>query len=262
MSNYVYAWHPNSQGAAGLAKGLGIRRIRHEDSRFQGGPRHTVINWGAAQPPQSVLVSTVVNNPQAIARCANKLTFFQTMSASQNAPRLPEWTSDAAEALRWHKAGEQVVARTVLNGHSGKGIVFLSEANDLGKALNAPLFTKYKKKLEEFRIHIIRGRVVDQQKKLLRQTDDNGQPIDKDKIDFRVRNLANGFIFARNDIDVHPDVVTQAQRAMAASGLDFGAVDVIWNDHEGKAYVLEINTAPGLQGTTLDNYVAAFKEIL
>ena len=41
-------------------------------------------------------------------------------------------------------------------------------------------------------------------------------------------------------------------------GLDFGAVDVIWNEHESKAYVLEINTAPGLEGSTVEDYKEFF----
>jgi glutathione synthase/RimK-type ligase-like ATP-grasp enzyme len=45
---------------------------------------------------------------------------------------------------------------------------------------------------------------------------------------------------------------------MLASGLDFGAVDVIWNERQQRAYVLEINSAPGLEGTTIDDYVRYF----
>jgi D-alanine-D-alanine ligase-like ATP-grasp enzyme len=44
--------------------------------------------------------------------------------------------------------------------------------------------------------------------------------------------------------------------------LDFGAVDVIYNRAQDKAYVLEVNTAPGLEGSTLDNYVEAIQKVL
>ncbi|MNY81884.1 hypothetical protein D3C86_2236870 [compost metagenome] len=49
--------------------------------------------------------------------------------------------------------------------------------------------------------------------------------------------------------------------AVNALGLDFGAADVIWNDHRKQAFVLEVNTAPGLTGTTLEKYAKALKEI-
>jgi D-alanine-D-alanine ligase-like ATP-grasp enzyme len=42
------------------------------------------------------------------------------------------------------------------------------------------------------------------------------------------------------------------------TGLDFGAVDVIWNAQKEKPYVLEINTAPGLEGQTIADYAAFF----
>jgi D-alanine-D-alanine ligase-like ATP-grasp enzyme len=42
--------------------------------------------------------------------------------------------------------------------------------------------------------------------------------------------------------------------------LDFGAVDVIWNEKQQRAYVLEVNTAPGLEGQTVDDYARGIKE--
>jgi D-alanine-D-alanine ligase-like ATP-grasp enzyme len=53
-------------------------------------------------------------------------------------------------------------------------------------------------------------------------------------------------------------VTSEAIKAVNCLGLYFGAADVIWNDKEQRAYVLEVNTAPGLEGTTLENYANAF----
>ncbi|MNV71557.1 Ribosomal protein S6--L-glutamate ligase [compost metagenome] len=44
-------------------------------------------------------------------------------------------------------------------------------------------------------------------------------------------------------------------------GLDFGAVDVALGK-DGKVYVFEVNTAPGIEGTCLEAYVNAFKEVM
>jgi hypothetical protein len=44
--------------------------------------------------------------------------------------------------------------------------------------------------------------------------------------------------------------------------LDFGAVDLIWNENQNVVYVLEVNTAPGMEGTTLENYCDAFSNAL
>jgi D-alanine-D-alanine ligase-like ATP-grasp enzyme len=80
-------------------------------------------------------------------------------------------------------------------------------------------------------------------------------------VDWKVRNHAGGFIYSHQNIEVPHDVIEQALFAYYETGLDFGAVDVIWNEREGKAYVLEINTAPGLEGTTLTKYKEAITEL-
>ena len=61
--------------------------------------------------------------------------------------------------------------------------------------------------------------------------------------------------------DLPEDCEKQAVAAVVALGLDFGAVDVVYNVKEQKAYVLEVNSAPGLSGTTLDKYVEVFKDV-
>lgn len=49
-----------------------------------------------------------------------------------------------------------------------------------------------------------------------------------------------------------------AKQAVKALGLDFGAVDVLEKD--GRAYVLEVNAAPGLGGSMPRLYAKTFKE--
>jgi D-alanine-D-alanine ligase-like ATP-grasp enzyme len=72
-----------------------------------------------------------------------------------------------------------------------------------------------------------------------------------------VRSYENGWIFAREDVVRNPAAEAAAIAAVASLGLDFGAVDVILR--EGKAYVLEVNTAPGIEGATLSAYLEAFR---
>jgi glutathione synthase/RimK-type ligase-like ATP-grasp enzyme len=52
-----------------------------------------------------------------------------------------------------------------------------------------------------------------------------------------------------------------AIRTVEILGLDFGAVDIIWNKKQDRYYVLEVNTAPGLEGETVVRYANAFKEL-
>jgi glutathione synthase/RimK-type ligase-like ATP-grasp enzyme len=75
-----------------------------------------------------------------------------------------------------------------------------------------------------------------------------------------VRNLAGGFVYVAAEAgEGPPDEL--AIKAVAALGLDFGAVDVILG-RDGQFYVLEVNTACGLEERTADKYVEAFKEML
>ena len=61
---------------------------------------------------------------------------------------------------------------------------------------------------------------------------------------------------------VVPDVCRSlAIDSVAALRLDFGAVDIIWNKRHDRYYTLEVNTAPGLEGTTLERYSNAIRRL-
>lgn len=255
---YVYPWHEKSRAARDLSEALGIKRIRREGSTFVGNSDKVVINYGCSELPATVSLSLVLNKPKDVHASSNKLSFFKRMS-QKHGPRIPEFTESLETAMAWVKEGILVVGRTQLSAHSGAGIVFMDNLADFVKA---PLYTKYVKKKKEFRVHLMGGEILDVQQKVLRKTDEAGNPIDPKLVDFRVRSHANGFIFVRDNLRTPDDVMLQARLAFDASGLDFGAVDVIWNEDQGKAYVLEINTAPGLEGQTLENYVRGFRQRL
>jgi D-alanine-D-alanine ligase-like ATP-grasp enzyme len=69
-------------------------------------------------------------------------------------------------------------------------------------------------------------------------------------------------VFCREQVEWTEPLVTEAQKAVNALGLDFGAVDIIYNGHEDKYYVLEVNTAPGMEGETMFSYVCSFLNIM
>jgi glutathione synthase/RimK-type ligase-like ATP-grasp enzyme len=221
-----------------------------------------IINWGHRGINDQLAFFlqhglAVINRPQSVAGVSNKLAFFNLAQAATDGPRIPVFTNDLAQATAWLSDGITVMGRST-HGSCGKDIAFFNEAPDRFNA--SEFWVQYKLKKDEYRIHIMNGKVISQQKKALRKTDAEGNPIDKANVDFKIRNLRNGFIFQRLGLSIPADVVIQALKAMAISGLDFGAVDVIYNQHEDRAYVLEINTAPGLEGTTLEDYLTAFKE--
>lgn len=251
MTLHIYAYNEGSEGARALAETLGIRRIRRERSTYQGSPRKTVINWGASEIPAVVAQSRVLNAPQRVRAMSNKRTFFELMEIQD--VRIPEWTTDAGTALNWlaQDRNARIVERHTLNGHSGAGIRIVQNRLDMQQA---PLYTKYIPKKAEYRVHFAGGQIIDVQRKI---RDPNREPTN-----WHVRSHDNGFIFVRNGVqDAMPhDVLEQASIIANVSGLDFGAVDVIYNESRGMAYVLEVNTAPGLTGETVNSYANYFRQ--
>ena len=166
---------------------------------------------------------------------------------------IPSFTTSREEACKWVEEGVTVVCRTILNGHSGAGIVLADKKEDVVKA---PLYTKYVPKKDEYRVHVMNGKMIHKQRKARKME------VKDEDVNWKIRNLDGGFIFQIENFEIPEDCVTQSIAAVEALGLDFGAVDVIWNNKEKKAYVLEVNTAPGVSGTSPDKYEAGFKELL
>lgn len=261
---YIFSHNPRSKGARALARTMGIQRIRHENSRFRGNPDKVVINWGASQITGEIAYCQIINHPHTVGASSNKLSFLNMVDGEA---RIPRYTTDMEVARGWLQHGSVVVERHLLRGSEGRGIVIVEDEAFLSPA---PLYTRYVKKRDEYRVHIRRaatlfpdadtgesrtdgGVIFDIQKKALR----NGV----EHPNWRVRNHANGFIYMRQGINVPTGVRDHAVRAFNCLGLDFGAVDVIWNNEKQRAYVLEINTAPGLEGTTLESYAEIFRSV-
>lgn len=261
MKAVVLSYNKFSNGARVVAKGLGLgkpqtnQQIGAYVAAYHTNTKAGIINWGSGscKPAVREQAPVFLNSTAAVNLCRDKLKFFKAMDGEV---RIPDFTADLDTALEWGRAGQEVLGRDP-QGSAGTDIVFFSE--DPIAFATKKLFVKYKKKKAEFRLHIMDGKLLFAQKKVLRTSDISGQPINPADVDFRVRNHRNGFIFQRNDVHVPEDVKVQSFKAIARTGLDFGAVDVIYNEYEDKAYVLEVNTAPGLEGSSIDEYVSGLR---
>jgi cytochrome c1 len=179
------------------------------------------------------------------------------MLTAYNVPS-PEWTTERATAKTWLMQGFTVYGRDTLTGHSGQGIIILKpedyqSLDDQDSIPGCPLFTKATKAKVEFRIHVgdEGDTIIDMVQKKKREGFEGGIS--------GIRNHVNGWVFARQDIQVPIKVIDAAKAAVKALNLDFGAVDVGYSPQQDKAFVYEVNTAPGLEGTTLENYTSYFK---
>ena len=249
MRPFIYPYKAGSKSAKALAEALGCRRIRLTNSRYVPRRHHAIINWGSSSmryPANGLLL----NQPTAVGLAGNKLAAFRRMGVA--GVDIPRTTTGAEAAYQWDT---DVMIRRTLHGHSGQGCVYVDRSDrELLCAGNAPLYVEYIKKSAEYRFHVMAGKVIDVQQKRVR-SDSVGN-------NFQIRSHANGWIFARTGIDAAPAAYKLATDAVTALGLDFGAVDIIYNSHRNEYFVLEVNTAPGLEGETVTNYANAIRELL
>lgn len=244
-----------SKTARALAKALNIQRVR-PDGKYIPRRGDILINWGHGsvppvmrEHPRSMRVLNGFNN---VAFASNKLACLNNMSL--HGVSVPEYTTMLDTAAEWlQDEGGIVVERHKLQGHSGEGIRLCYDVFDIQPA---KLYTRYQKKTHEYRAHVLpNGKVVLNQKRRRRDVPDGD-------VNWRVRNYEGGFTYCRDNVDPCPEAERQAKLAIEAVDLQFGAVDVLYHKPSKKCVVLEINTAPGLEGSLLTEYVNTFNEVI
>ena len=261
---WLFAWNSGSKSAKLLASELGIRKIRLMNSKYKAKPDHTVINWGSSElPPHVVGAGTIVNPPDLVKKASTKSLSFALLKELE-IPHV-EWTKDRAVADGWLEDGYLVVARATERGHSGNGINLIDPAHEDSVPRGFPLYTKYFPKKSEWRVHVSSlGDVFYVQRKVLRSSID---PRRTD-VNWRVRNLENGFVFQRYNNEI-PDKVLEIGTTLATKLREItgGApaiinADVLYNEKRNEAVVCELNSAPGLDNTSAKIYANKIKELV
>ena len=221
--------------------------VLNRDTNWRPLPNDKIVNWGVTEVPEDFFVRTkLLNHPDAVALAVNKIETLKALNAA-DVPTL-EWCTTLNDAWDWQRENDTVIARRTVTGTNGNGIVVCGKLDIIPPA---PLYTRYFKGLYEFRIHVVNGKVIDRAEKRRREGEEANN---------EVRNHDNGWVFCREGVESIPMVDDASIRAVAALGLDFGAVDIKCNRQYGKCAVLEVNTAPGMEGTTLERYAAALRE--
>lgn len=251
MKPIVFPYKMGSQSAKLIARALGAKRV-YPDRNYRPRSNHVIINWGSSTYPNWLGIrpypEKILNYLEGVRLAGNKLTTFELLRSNNVA--IPEFTTDISVAREWDGI---VVCRQTLTGSQGAGIV-IAETPD--QIIQAPLYTKHLRHKHEYRVHVMNGQVIDFTQKKKRSS--------LEEVSQYVRNSSGGWVFCRSGVELPDDVVLQAINAVSSLGLDFGAVDVAYRERENKAFVLEVNTAPGMdeEGTTLQRYVDGFKELI
>lgn len=272
---------------------------RHTSKKEEIKSPSLVIGWGPKTIADVSFGKDVpcLNHPDKVRQNRNK---FNALMAMKNGGVSVAPFIDAKDASRIGKAGCDVCLPVIArrNFHQGgSGFWSCPTMAQVNSALKAESPAQYFQNMieiaEEFRIHVAFGEVVYAAKKVQRTVDEmekayvedelarqeelakkNGDTIDEKTAILLIKRQAkkvaeNGanqlarsnrlgwkFVHIKS---VNKDMETQVTRAVKTLGLDFGAVDCCI-DNSGKVFIIEVNTGPGLEGSTFEAYIKAFKK--
>ena len=161
-----------------------------------------------------------------------------------------EFTTDPEEASNWTDGGKVVFGRKYLNSSCGKGIVVFDtgEQDPDPLDISCPVYTLYKKKKREFRVHVFKGVVVS-------VTEKKRKAGWTDVRDTKIRNLANGYVFCQEVTNEPEGLRELALKASAVVQSDFKGVDIGYNEKNDDLFIIEVNSAPGICGSNIGKYV-------
>jgi len=179
--------------------------------------------------------------------CKDKLFQYEWFAANE-VPALP-FTTSGEQVSNWLKEGKTVFARTLTRASEGKGIVVCEP--DVQSIPFAKVYTQYRKKKKEFRVHVYKDQVVQVLEKRKRKD------FNEENRDTRIRNTANGYVFCSDGVVEPVGIRELALAASKVTSSDFRGVDIGYNETLNELFVIEVNSAPGIQGTNVDRYIQA-----
>lgn len=243
--------------------------IKRQNSSFKfNKDSHKIINWGSTNITDRFGGEGDIYN-KSIKTVTNKKEFFSHHQLSSKYKKyVPSYTSRWATASEWLTTLKcrKVLGRKILTGSSGSGIVEVDSNNiyslSSGESDSIKIYVEYIPKTLEYRVSFSRNSEGDYllgrpQIKL------RDSSVPDDQVNWSIRNTENGFIFGFNEEkfqgtkdDLMEFTSEYCKEVLSTiDGLDFGAIDIIWNKRREKFYVLEVNTAPGIDGpTNLENW--------
>jgi hypothetical protein len=245
MKPIVLPYNLDSASSRRLANELGVKRIHPTRQTFRARSDTCIINWGRSSPYWENGVA-ILNRPENVANTLNKFRALKLMK--EGGILTPDFTQDKNTARRWQRDGFVVFERHLLNSCGGRGIVTREPGSLIG---NAQLYTKDIRKTKEYRVHIGKSGIIFVQRKVNRN-DDSRMEL--------VMNLSS-YVYFRRVRDYPSWIIETAMEVNTLFGLDFCAVD-IGIGVDGKAYVFEANTAPGIESQTLEAYADYFRKLM
>jgi glutathione synthase/RimK-type ligase-like ATP-grasp enzyme len=239
----------NGEDARNIAYGLRCDRFRlNADLAIRYGNIRTVSKVSG----KPFHYTRELNSIQAINNARNKFkTLYILISNDIPVPNYVIATNVSENTIsegiwfgrkKFHTQGSDIV---ICNNHQ----------EILNNCRTSDYYIKYIPIRKEYRIHVFHDKIIQACIKY-KETGNDGHGESEDMI----RNLEHGWKFSELEQCNH-NVKDLAIKAVKVLGLDFGAVDII-KGMDGKYYVLEVNTAPGLDNKRLNAYLEVFKSYI
>lgn len=227
--------------------------VKHENN--------LIVRWGVSGQDNDQDNTIILNPGEALNVAVNKFTQLQ---------KLQDYQDDFLHVPKVWEKHEDVdifpaIGRPVAH-RAGLSFWIFNEAKDIAKMFRKVRLGRTKKQCaeyyaemlniqDEYRVHVFYDGVNGRRYRVLRINKKVHEPVPNHKNQNIVRCHRNGwhFDYVRADADEYKVIRKAARRAVKSLGLHFGAVD-IGTTNEGKAYVFEVNTAPGLDNGGLERY--------
>jgi len=207
-----------------------------------------LVRWGSSRdmPP----CDTTINSHLAIRLAANKIATFEAL---RNA---------GVQTIPFFRTKEDMANYYGFRSGVPCGHAFMGRANFLSKGkgivvyprktvyepekMHHDFYSIYIKPAIEYRLHVVDNKVIRVQGKYC----DNPELAATNPY---VRNYETGYRYRAPNRNIHNRRKAEAIQSVKALGLDFGAVDMILDDH-GDSWILEVNSAPACSPLTAKCY--------
>jgi glutathione synthase/RimK-type ligase-like ATP-grasp enzyme len=199
-----------------------------------------MIRWGSAIEHRA---DTFLNQREAILRASNKLITLRKLQEA-GVP-VPPWSSSPTGMEQGVWFGRS------FHGSQGRDIVVYQDG--VPRDVRHDFYTHYIPNTREYRVHVFRDKVIRVQGKY--------RDFPEQNTNVYVKNHEQGFRFRAPRMNLRSDRIEAALKAVAALGLDFGAVDLLIGE-DRRTYVLEVNSAPRCSPRTASAYVAEFVRVI
>lgn len=202
-----------------------------------------LVRWGStARVPYRPAVRTI-NTRDAILANADKFKSLELMQSQ--GVRVPTFSRN------WRDCTFPMLGRA--SSHAGgRDVRLYMQPMDIDQYGEASYYVQYVPKVAEHRVHVCNGRVI----KVVEKRYDQGT----NEYDSVVWNFGSGHRFV---LTPYRPMHNAALSAVQSLGLDFGAVDCIVGYEDGELYVLEVNTAPGIDvDATTELYANELRRML